>query len=134
MLSVRVRGDASMIPCHTCDFIALFRRTSARLYRATVTDAATVKLHAVTLSHWRTQGGRGPAPNGRAKIFFVKTEGLSSLHPAKSGRACYDNPTGRGYFYQMPNMYTCMAYLIEIRKYCSKTWFIKVLILRPKML
>jgi len=43
MLSVRVRGDASMIPCHTCDFIALFRRTSARLYRATVTDAATVK-------------------------------------------------------------------------------------------
>ena len=33
---------------------------------------------------------------------------------------------GRGYLYQMPNMYTCIAYL--------KTWFIKVLILRPKML
>jgi len=31
-------------------------------------------------------------------------------------------------------MYTCIAYLIEIRKFCSKTWFIKVLILRPKML
>jgi len=31
------------------------------------------------------------------------------LHPAKSGHACYDNPTGRGYFYQMSNMYTCIA-------------------------
>ena len=34
----------------------------------------------------------------------------------------------------MSNMYTCVAYLIEIWKFCSKTWFIKVLILRPKML
>ena len=40
----------------------------------------------------------------------------------------------KGYFYQMSNMYTCIAYLIEIRQFCSKTWFIKVLILRPKML
>jgi len=32
----------------------------------------------------------------------------------------------------MFNMYTCIAYLVEIRKFCSKTWFIKVLILRPK--
>jgi len=54
------------------------------------------------------------------KIFLVKIEGLSSLPPAKSGRACHDNPTGRGYFYQMPNMYTCVADLIEIRKFCSK--------------
>ena len=86
--------------------------------------------------HWRRQGGPGgPAPpNRRAKIFLVKMEGLSSLPPAKSGRACYDNPTGRGHFYQMPNKYTCIAYLIEIRKFRSKTWFIKVLILRPKML
>ena len=42
------------------------------------------------------------------------------LPPAKSGRACYDNPTGMGHFYQMSNMYTCIAYLIEIRKFCSK--------------
>ena len=55
------------------------------------------------------------------KIFLVKIEGLLCLDPpAKSGRACHDNPTGRGYFYQMPNMYTCIAYLIEIRKFCSK--------------
>jgi len=27
---------------------------------------------------------------------------------------------GRGYFYQMSNMYTCIAYLTEIRKFCSK--------------
>ena len=47
---------------------------------------------------------------------------------------CYDKPTGIGYFYQMSNMYTCIAYLIEIRKFCSKTWFIKGLILRIKML
>ena len=40
----------------------------------------------------------------------VNIERLSSLPPAKSGRACYDNPTGRGYFYQMPNMYTCIAF------------------------
>jgi len=40
--------------------------------------------------------------------------------PKKSGRACYDNPTGRGHFYQMSNTYTCIAYLIEIRKFCSK--------------
>ena len=26
---------------------------------------------------------------------------------------------GRGYFYQMSNMYTCIAYLIENRKFCS---------------
>jgi len=61
-----------------------------------------------------------PPPNGRAKIFLVKIEGLSSLPPAKSGRACHDNPNGRGYLYQMSNMYTCIAYLIEIRKFCSK--------------
>jgi len=36
---------------------------------------------------------------------------------------------GRGYFYQMSNMYTCIAYLIENTKFYSKTWFIKVLIL-----
>jgi len=29
---------------------------------------------------------------------------------------------------------TCIAYFIEIRKFRSKTWFIKVLILRPKLL
>jgi len=64
----------------------------------------------------------GPAPNGWAlrvkKNFFVKIEGLSFQVSAKSGRAFYDNPTGRGYFYQMSNMYTCIAYLIEIRKFC----------------
>jgi len=67
-------------------------------------------------------GCRGPSPpQWPGKNFlFVKIEGLSSLPPGKSGRACYDNPTGRGYFYQMPNMYTCIAYLMEIRKFCSK--------------
>jgi len=58
----------------------------------------------------------GQAKISRAKIFLVKIEGLSSFPPFKSGRACHDNPTGRGYFYQMSNMYTCIAYLIEIRK------------------
>jgi len=28
--------------------------------------------------------------------------------------------TWTGYFYQMSNTYTCIAYLIEIRKFCSK--------------
>ena len=42
------------------------------------------------------KGGRGPAPSGRAK------------------------KERKGYFYQMSNMYTCRAYLIEIRKFCSK--------------
>jgi len=63
---------------------------------------------------------------GQKKNFFVKIEGLSSFS--------YDNPTGRGYFYQMSNMYTCIAYLIEIQKFAQKTCFIKVLILRLKML
>jgi len=27
---------------------------------------------------------------------------------------------GRGYFYQTSKMYTCIAYSIEIRKFCSK--------------
>jgi len=57
---------------------------------------------------------------GEQNNFLVKIEGLSSLPPAKSGRACHDNPTGRGYFYQMPNMYTCITNLIQIRKFCSK--------------
>ena len=65
------------------------------------------------------KGGPGP-PIARPKFFLVETERLSSLLPAKCGRACYDNPTGRGHFYHMPNMYTCIAYLIEIRKFCSK--------------
>jgi len=45
------------------------------------------------------KGGREPSlpPNGRAKKFLVKIERLSSLPPAKSGRACHDNPTKRGY-------------------------------------
>ena len=67
------------------------------------------------------KGGQGAQPPQRpGKFFLVKIEGLSSLPPVKSRRACHDNPTGRGYFYQMPNMYTCIAYLIEIRKFCSK--------------
>ena len=45
-------------------------------------------------NHWRRQGGQ--PPNGRAKN------------------------KGTGYFYQMSNMYTCIAYLIEIRNFCSK--------------
>ena len=66
------------------------------------------------------KGGGQPPPIAGQKFFLVKTEGLSSLPPAKPGRACYDNPTGRGYFYQMPNMSTCKAYLTDIRKLCSK--------------
>jgi len=63
----------------------------------------------------------GPrSPQWPGKKFLLKIEGLLCLPPAKSGRACHDNPTGRGHFYQMPNMYTCIAYLIEIRKFCSK--------------
>ena len=67
------------------------------------------------------QGAQAPQSPGK-KNFSVKTVGLSSLPPAKSGRACYDNPTARGCFYQMSNMYmyTCIACLIEIRKFCSK--------------
>ena len=92
--------------------------------------------------HWRRQGGaRGPAPQWPGQNFFLLTRLTFDFEhhlllllssPAKPGCACYDNPTGRGYFYQMSNMYTCIAYLIEMRKFCSKTWFIKVLILRPK--
>jgi len=44
--------------------------------------------------------GGGP-PNGRAK------------------------KKGRGYFYQTSNMYSCIAYLIKIRKFCSKNLFHK---------
>ena len=32
--------------------------------------------------------------------------------PAKSGCACYDKPTGRGYFYQMSNLSTCIAVIL----------------------
>ena len=81
-------------------------------------DAASPSPPARGLSTGVDKGGPGPPIAGQ-KFFLVKT-GLSSLPPAKSGRACYDNPTGRGHFYQMPNMYTCIAYLIEIRKFCSK--------------
>ena len=72
--------------------------------------------------HWRKQGGAQGAqlPQSPGQKNYLKQEGLSSLPPAKSGRACYDNPTGRGHFYQMPNTYTCIAYLIEIGKFCSK--------------
>jgi len=41
------------------------------------------------------KGGQPPPPVAGQKKFSVKIEGLSSLPPAKSGRACYDNPTGR---------------------------------------
>ena len=37
--------------------------------------------------------------------------------PPLNGRA---KKKGRGYFYQMSNTYTCIAYLIEIRQFCSK--------------
>jgi len=36
--------------------------------------------------------------------------------PPPNGRAKKE----RGHFYQMSNMYTCIAYLTEIRKFCSK--------------
>jgi len=93
-------------------------------YRSISADRAS-DFSSKHANHWRRQGGprgpRGPRPpNRRAKIFLVKTERLSSLPPAKSGRACYDNLTGRGHFYQMPNMYICIAYLIEVRKFCWK--------------
>jgi len=88
--------------------------------RRTHTDLATrVGLTGVD------KGGRGPSPpNAPAKFFLLKQTDFQQLsltpglHPAKSGRACYDNPTGRGY--EMSNMYTCIAYFIEIRKLCSK--------------
>ena len=51
------------------------------------------------------QGAQAPPQSLGQKNFLVKKEGLSSLPPAESGRACYDNPTGSGHFYQMPNMY-----------------------------
>jgi len=95
--------------------------------------------------HWRRQGGPGGLLEPVVYItwnylhFFYKISKnlktftvsrafndpqqlslASGLPPAKSGRACYDNPTGRGYFYQMSNMYTCIAYLTKIRKFCSK--------------
>jgi len=62
--------------------------------------------------HWRRQGGAGgPGPlNGRAK------------------------KKGRGYFYQMSNMYTCIAYLLEIRKFCSKNLVHKGVNFEAKML
>ena len=43
--------------------------------------------------------------------------GARGAQPPPNGRA---KKKGRGYFYQMSNMYTCIAYLIEIRKFCSK--------------
>ena len=64
------------------------------------------------------QGAQAPQWPGK-KDFLVKIEGISSfttiklgpgLPPAKSGRACYDNPTGREYFYQMSNRSTRIAY------------------------
>ena len=56
------------------------------------------------------------------------------LPPAKSGCARYDNPTGRGYFCQMFNMYTCIDCLIEIRKFCSKNRVHKGFNFEAKML
>ena len=44
-------------------------------------------------------------------------KGAQGAQPPPNGRA---KKKGRGYFYQMTNMYTCIAYLIEIRKFCSK--------------
>ena len=72
------------------------------------------------------QGAQPPLMAGQKRIFLLKWRDFQRLSlapclpPVKSGRACYDNPTGRGYFYQMSNMYTFIAYLIEIRKFCSK--------------
>ena len=86
-------------------------------------SSALARREKCTRQHWRRQGGGAQgaqAPPIAGQNFLVKIEGLSSLPPAKSGRACYDNPTGMGYFYQMSNMYTCIAYLTEIRKFCSK--------------
>jgi len=60
------------------------------------------------------QGAQAPTPMAGQKNFLVKIEGLSSLPP---GHACYDSPTGRGYFYQMPNMYTCIAFQLKFIKH-----------------
>ena len=59
-------------------------------------------------------GGPGPLCPGK-KIFLLKQR---------------DFQVSRDLMF---NMYTCIAYLIEIRKFCLKT-VKKVLILRPKML
>jgi len=106
------RGRSANAGCKTCGYPSQC---------VILIGVSTTDYHLPT--HWRRQGGPwGPRPpNGLAKkIFLVKIEGLSSLPPAKSGCACHDNPTGRGYFYQMSNTYTCIAYLIEIRKFCLK--------------
>ena len=47
----------------------------------------------------------------------------SAYRPATTGVDKGEGAGGqkrREYFYQMSNMYTCIAYLIEIRKFCSK--------------
>ena len=65
-------------------------------FRRAGSSATTDRLLGYTGVHKGAQGAQPPARNGRAK------------------------KKGRGYFYQMSNMYTCIAYLIEIRKFCSK--------------
>jgi len=68
------------------------------------------------------QGAQAPQWPGK-KIFFVKIEGLSSLHPAKLGRAwscMLRQPNGKGVFLSDAQHVYCIAYLIEIRKFCSK--------------
>jgi len=55
--------------------------------------------------HHTGVGGPNPPVAGQKKNFLVKIEGLSSLPPAKSGRACYDNPREGGISIRCP---TCI--------------------------
>jgi len=117
--TVSVRLSVPLLPgCRYPGALARGRSTGAQQQTPAVPCLCPRSRDAVG-HHWRRQGGPSPpSPQSPGKNFLVKIERLSSLPPAKSGRACYDNPTERGHFYQMPNMYTCIAYLIEIRKFC----------------
>jgi len=81
-----------------------------------VTDRLLIMY--VILLHWRRQGGPG-SPNGLAKFFLVKIDFQASLQLNPVVHVTITQ-RGGGYFYQLSNMSTCIAYLIEIRKFCSK--------------
>ena len=102
---------------------------SSRTFATLSTSCTTAWVSLRVLYTGVDKRGRGPSPPMDGQKEFYSKNGLSSftwsapgLPPAKSGRACYDNPTGRGTSITCPTCILVSGRLRHIKDGANAPW------------